>query len=70
VTAELAPHFAESLDTLGFNPLAGDSLPLDQTAPPTAEAKQRKIAAAARTRRRERRGERRARGSTDKAKRR
>ena len=26
VTAELPPHFAESLATLGFNPMAGDSL--------------------------------------------
>ena len=28
VTAELPPHFAESLATLGFDPLAGDNLPL------------------------------------------
>jgi 23S rRNA pseudouridine955/2504/2580 synthase len=69
VTAELPPHFAESLATLGFEPLAGDSLPLE---PPKAspEAKQRKVAAAAKARRRERRGERRARGSHSKAKRR
>jgi 23S rRNA pseudouridine955/2504/2580 synthase len=63
VTAELPSHFAESLTTLGFEPLAGDSLSLEQ--PKAApEAKQRKIAAAAKARRRERRGERRARGST------
>ena len=63
VTAELPPHFAESLATLGFNPMAGDSLPLE--APKTSpEAKQRKVAAAAKARRRERRGERRSRGST------
>jgi 23S rRNA pseudouridine955/2504/2580 synthase len=63
VTAELPPHFAETLATLGFEPLAGDSLPLE---PPKAspEAKQRKVAAAAKARRRERRGERRARGSS------
>src|SRR5205823_14846831 len=30
VTAELPPHFAESLAMLGFSPLAGDSLPLEQ----------------------------------------
>jgi 23S rRNA pseudouridine955/2504/2580 synthase len=62
VTAELPTHFAESLATLGFNPMAGDSLPLE---PPKAspEVKRRRIAAAAKTRRRERRGERRARGS-------
>jgi 23S rRNA pseudouridine955/2504/2580 synthase len=67
VTAELPPHFAESLTMLGFNPLAGDSLPLE---PPKAspEAKQRRVAAAAKARRRERKGERRARGSQGKAK--
>jgi 23S rRNA pseudouridine955/2504/2580 synthase len=69
VTAELPAHFAESLATLGFNPMAGDSLPFEspKTSP---EVKQRRIAAAAKTRRRERRGERRARGSPAKAKRR
>jgi 23S rRNA pseudouridine955/2504/2580 synthase len=70
VTADLPPHFAETLAMLGFDPLAGDSLPLGHKAPPTPEAKQRKIAAAAKTRRRERRGERRARGSQDRPKRR
>ena len=62
---------AESLATLGFDPLAGDSLPLEQPkASATPEAKRRKAAAAAKSRRRERRGERRARGSQPKAKRR
>lgn len=69
VTADLAPHFAESLATLGFEPLAGDMLPLEQPKA-SPEAKQRKVAAAAKQRRRERRGERRARGSQAKAKRR
>lgn len=62
VTAELPSHFAESLSTLGFEPLAGDSMPLEQPKA-TPEAKQRKVAAAAKARRRERRGERRNRGS-------
>jgi 23S rRNA pseudouridine955/2504/2580 synthase len=62
VTAELPSHIAESLETLGFSPVAGDSLPLERPKA-SPEAKQRKMAAAARTRRRERRGERRARGS-------
>jgi 23S rRNA pseudouridine955/2504/2580 synthase len=70
VTAELPAHFAESLATLGFDPLAGDSLSLDHKGPPSAEAKQRKVAAAAKARRRERRGERRARGSPTRTKRR
>ena len=69
VTADLPAHFSESLATLGFDPLAGDSLPLEK-APPSAEAKQRKLAAAAKARRRERRGERRARGSQGRTKRR
>jgi 23S rRNA pseudouridine955/2504/2580 synthase len=70
VTAELPAHFAESIDMLGFSPMAGDSMPLDAKAPPSPEARQRKVAAAAKTRRRERRGERRSRGSPAKAKRR
>jgi 23S rRNA pseudouridine955/2504/2580 synthase len=69
VSAELPAHFAESLAMLGFDPLAGDSLPLEK-APPSAEAKQRKVSAAAKARRRERRGERRSRGSQGRAKRR
>ncbi len=69
VTADLPPHFAETLATIGFDPLAGDSLSLDKPKP-SPEAKRRKVAAAAKTRRRERRGERRSRGSQDKPKRR
>ncbi len=62
VSAELPSHFAESLATLGFSPMAGDNLSLE--APKASpEVKQRRIAAAAKTRRRERRGERRSRGS-------
>ena len=69
VTAELPAHFAESLAMLGFDPLAGDSLPLQQPKA-SPEARQRKAAAAAKARRRERRGERRARGSSSRSKRR
>ena len=68
VTAELPPHLAESLATLGFEEGVGDELSLEQ--PRRIGAPGRKIAAAAKARRRERRGERRARGSTDKPKRR
>jgi 23S rRNA pseudouridine955/2504/2580 synthase len=67
VTADLAPHFAESLATLGFEVIVGDMLPLEQAKP--AGSPQRKVAAAAKARRRERRGERRARGSQGKARR-
>ena len=70
VGAELPTHFAESLAMLGFNPMAGDSMPLDHKPPPSAETKQRRVAAAAKTRRRERRGERRARGSQTQSKKR
>ena len=64
VTAELPAHFAETLATLGFEPLAGDMLPLDRPDPArTPQVKERRVAAAAKARRRERKGERRARGS-------
>ena len=69
VTAELPPHFSESLATLGFDPVAGDSMPLEQPKA-SPQTKERKLAAAAKARRRERRGERRARGSRPRAKRR
>ena len=62
-TAELPVHFAETLKMLGFDPLAGDALPLDtfdyKTDP---EVQARREAAAAKNRRRERKGERRGRG--------
>ena len=66
VSVELPTHFSESLAMLGFNPMAGDSLPLDQNPALSAEVKQRRVAAAAKTRRRERKGERRSRGSAPK----
>jgi 23S rRNA pseudouridine955/2504/2580 synthase len=63
VTAELPPHIAESLATLGFELMHGESMPLDEPKPSqSAEAKKRKIAAVAKSRRKERRGERRSRG--------
>jgi 23S rRNA pseudouridine955/2504/2580 synthase len=62
-TAELPAHFAESLAMLGFEPLAGDMLPMDPPKP-GPEVKRKQVAAAAKTRRRERRGERRSRGSS------
>ena len=62
-SAELPDHFADTLKMLGFDPLAGDALPLDtfdyKTDP---EVKARREAAAAKSRRRERKGERRGRG--------
>jgi 23S rRNA pseudouridine955/2504/2580 synthase len=70
VTAEVPGHFAETLNTLGFSPMAGDSMPLEKAPEPTRESRQRKAAAAAKVKRRERRGERRNRGSSTKLKRR
>jgi 23S rRNA pseudouridine955/2504/2580 synthase len=66
--ADLPVHFAESLAMLGFDAAAGDAMPPER--PRSAASPQRKIAAAAKARRRERRGERRARGANSKAKRR
>src|SRR5689334_17686231 len=68
VTAELPPHFAESLDTLGFSQMTGDFMPLDEKPEPTREAKKRKAVAVAKDKRRERRGERRSRGAQPKPK--
>jgi 23S rRNA pseudouridine955/2504/2580 synthase len=68
VTAELPPHFAESLATLGFDPSAADELALAKPRP--AASPQRTVAAAAKARRQARRGERRARGSAAKGRRR
>ena len=65
VRAELPAHFAESLSTIGFEPLAGDNMPMENP-PPAPDAKKRRAAAAAKTKRRERRGERRSRGSQPK----
>ncbi|HEX7929587.1 MAG TPA: RNA pseudouridine synthase, partial [Sphingomicrobium sp.] len=62
VTADLPPHIAETLSTLGFEQMHGENMPLDTPKPSqTPEAKQRKVAAIAKDRRRNRRGERRSR---------
>jgi 23S rRNA pseudouridine955/2504/2580 synthase len=62
VTAELPAHFAETMANLGFDPALGD-LPLDEVKfSETAEGKRRAASAAAKSRRKERKGERRSRG--------
>ncbi|GAA4028618.1 RluA family pseudouridine synthase [Sphingomonas rosea] len=64
VSAELPAHFAESLATLGFEVRDGDNMPLDRPDPakdPVVKA--RRVAAAAKTARKERKGERRGRGA-------
>ena len=63
-TAELPPHFAESLASLGFDVRAGDNMPLDTPDPAkTPETKARRAAAHAKSARKARKGERRSRGS-------
>lgn len=65
VTADLPPHIAETLSMLGFELMHGENMPLDEPKfSQTPEGKQRKVAAAAKSRRRERRGERRSRGQS------
>lgn len=62
VTADLPTHFNESIDTLGFDPLLAEVLTLDEVKfKDTAEGKRKASAAAAKDRRRERKGERRGR---------
>jgi len=58
VTADLPPHFEESMANLGFDPALGE-LPLDE---PKKTPKRDPAAAAAKERRQARRGERRSRG--------
>jgi 23S rRNA pseudouridine955/2504/2580 synthase len=62
-SAELPPHFAESLATLGFDRMLGDMLPLDNPDPAKSpETQARRAAAHAKSARKARKGERRARG--------
>ena len=69
-TAELPAHFAETLATLGFEPMAGEMMPLDTPDPAkTPAVKARRASAAAKTARKARKGERRSRGNQPPAKR-
>jgi 23S rRNA pseudouridine955/2504/2580 synthase len=64
VTAPLPKHMLESLQHLGFDPAAGDALPFDEPKySETPEGKKKAISAAAKARRKDRKGERRARGA-------
>lgn len=63
VRADLPAHFAESLALLGFDEKLGDLLALDEPKfSETAEGKRRATVAIAKSRRKERKGERRGRG--------
>jgi 23S rRNA pseudouridine955/2504/2580 synthase len=64
VTAELPTHFAESLSLLGFEEMSGNFLPDDsKKSPPSKELIKTRAKAHAKSVRRERKGERRGRGS-------
>jgi 23S rRNA pseudouridine955/2504/2580 synthase len=66
VTAELPAHFAETLATMGFTVMDGDNMPLDTPDPAkSTEVRERRVAAAAKTARKARKGERRARGAPE-----
>ena len=63
VQAELPSHFAESLASLGFEPMLGNLMPLDENkGPPTKAVLKTRAKAHAKQVRKERRGERRSRG--------
>jgi 23S rRNA pseudouridine955/2504/2580 synthase len=63
VTAELPEHFADTMANLGFELATGDALPLDEVRySETAEGKRKAASAAAKERRKSRKGERRGRG--------
>ena len=64
-TAELPQHFSETLTNLGFDARAGDNLPLDNPDPAKSpETRAKRAAAHAKSVRKARKGERRARGRT------
>ncbi len=63
VRAELPPHFAETLDSLGFSEATGDAMVLDEVKfKDTDEGKRRAALNIAKSARKERKGERRGRG--------
>ena len=65
VTAELPEHFAESMESLGFDLSLGDAVFADEAPEPaTREVKKQQARAHAKTIRKERRGERRSRSGT------
>ncbi|MEO7786827.1 MAG: RluA family pseudouridine synthase [Sphingomicrobium sp.] len=64
VTAELPAHFSETLGMLGFEVMDGDNMPIDTPDPAkSTEVKFKRAAAAAKTARKARKGERRSRGA-------
>lgn len=66
VKAELPPHFADTMEGLGFDMAIGDAFnPVDHAPEPSREEQKRKARAYAKQVRKGRRGERRGRGAAD-----
>ncbi|MGH6617797.1 RluA family pseudouridine synthase [Sphingomonas sp.] len=65
VQAELPTHFAESLKHLGFDEMLGNMMPLDTPPPPSKAVKKQQAKQHAKNLRKDRKGERRRRGSRD-----
>ena len=65
MAAELPTHFAESLKQLGFDEMLGNTMPLESPPPPTRAVKKQQARQHAKTVRKDRKGERRRRGSSD-----
>ena len=63
VQAELPTHFVESLKQLGFDEMLGNTMPLEEPPPPSRAVKKQQARQHAKTYRKERKGERRRRGS-------
>jgi 23S rRNA pseudouridine955/2504/2580 synthase len=63
VEAELPQHFAESLAQLGFDQMLGNMMPMDEAPAPTKAEQKTRAKQHAKTVRKERKGERRNRGS-------
>lgn len=66
-TASLPTHFAESLVQLGFDEALGDALVLDEKTPPSKTQLKQRAKAHSKGLRKERRGERRGRGTREKS---
>jgi 23S rRNA pseudouridine955/2504/2580 synthase len=65
IQAELPTHFAESLKHLGFDEMLGNMMPLDTPPPPSKAVKKQQAKQHAKNMRKDRKGERRRRGSRE-----
>ncbi len=65
IEAELPQHFADSLAQLGFDQMLGNMMPMDDPQPPTKAEQKTRAKQHAKNVRKDRKGERRARGSVE-----